>query len=81
MRSFVEERIVLHYIHFVVCSLLLPIQSIGLWCTLAARLRTTLTQTATKSHDTYQPIASLYFLVSKLQFSDGLINLVQRKTI
>ena len=33
-------------------------------------LHGTMMQTATKSHDMYQPIANLHFLVTKLEFSD-----------
>ena len=41
----------------------------------------TVKQTATKSCDLYQPVASLHFLVSKLQLSDGPVNMVQCKTM
>ena len=41
----------------------------------------TVKQMARKSCDVYQPIASLHFLVTKPEFSDGPVNSVQRKTI
>ena len=64
--------------HFVVHLLLLPIRSMDVLHMLAY---STVIQTKTKSRGMYQPIASLHFLVCKPQFSDGLVNLVQRKTI